>query len=456
MTSGTPESAPWLALQRSIDEGDLSRLRAFLETLGPDEVVRSVSRLDDGQRARLLAAIEPEAAATVVEQIPDVQAADAIELLEPGVAAAILHELPGADRADLLGDVEEPAAEAILGAMESEEAAATRVLCDYPRDVAGGLMTLEYLAFREDTTVGNVLRDFRINAEKYRDFVVQYVFVVSKRQQLVGVLRLRDLLFARQDALVRDLMTPDPLSLTDMTSLDAVRDFFESNNLYGIPVVDDSGHLVGMLRRAAVGEALAERSDAAFLKTQGIVGGEELRTMPLLHRSGRRLAWLSVNILLNVIAASVIALYQDTLAAVIALVVFLPIISDMSGCSGNQAVAVSMRELSLGLLRPTEMKRVWLKEISVGLINGLGLGLLIAAIAWGWQGNPYLGLVVGLAMMLNTIVAVSIGGTVPLMLRRLGVDPALASGPILTTVTDMCGFFLLLSIAAALLPRLVS
>jgi magnesium transporter len=338
--------------------------------------------------------------------------------------------------------------------MEDEEASATRALREFPDDVAGGLMTIEYLAYREDTTVADVLADLRANAEKYQDFVVQYVFVTSKEHQLVGVLRLRDLLFARQDRVVRDLMTSDPLTILGTASLDEVRAFFDRHTLYGVPVVDDGGHLVGMIRRAAVSDALAERSDAAYLKTQGIVGGEEFRTMPLLHRSRRRLTWLSVNIMLNVIAASVIAIYQDVLAAVIALAVFLPIISDMSGCSGNQAVAVSMRELSLGVLRPSEVRRVWLKEISVGWINGLALGLVIAAVAWAWKGNPFLGLVVGAAMMLNTVVAVSIGGTVPLVLRRLGVDPALASGPILTTVTDMCGFFLLLSMASALLPLL--
>jgi magnesium transporter len=159
--------------------------------------------------------------------------------------------------------------------------------------------------------------------------------------------------------------------------------------------------------------------------------------------------------LLNFAAASVIAAYEETLAAVIALAVFLPIISDMSGCSGNQAVAVSMRELSLGLVRPREVARVWLAEISVGSINGLALGLLFATVAWAWKGNPFLGLVVGAALMLNTVVAVSIGGALPLVLRRAGADPALASGPILTTITDTCGFFFVLSLAGALLPRLV-
>ena len=212
--------------------------------------------------------------------------------------------------------------------------------------------------------------------------------------------------------------------------------------------------LLGVVLRHDVEEALTERADNDYLKTQGIVGGEELRTMPLWRRSGRRLSWLSINIVLNILAASIIAIYQDTLAALIALAVFLPIISDMSGCSGNQAVAVSMRELSLGLVKPNEVGRVWLKEIGVGFINGLILGALLGFAAWLWKGNLVLGVVVAAAMAANTVVAVSIGGTVPLLLKRLKVDPALASGPILTTITDMCGFFLVLSLASLTLATL--
>jgi magnesium transporter len=141
---------------------------------------------------------------------------------------------------------------------------------------------------------------------------------------------------------------------------------------------------------------------------------------------------------------------------VIALAVFLPIVSDMSGCSGNQAVAVSMRELSLGIVKPYEAGRVWLQEISVGLMNGLVLGCLIATAAWLWKGNVYLGLVVGVALAVNTMIAVSLGGTVPLLLKRVKVDPAVASGPILTTVTDMCGFFLVLGLATQMLPQLTA
>jgi magnesium transporter len=144
----------------------------------------------------------------------------------------------------------------------------------------------------------------------------------------------------------------------------------------------------------------------------------------------------------------------ETLAAAIALAVFLPMVSDMSGCSGNQAVAVSIRELALGITKPFELLRVWLQEVKVGLINGVVLGTLLAAVSTLWKGNPWLGLVIGSALALNTVIAVSLGGTIPLLLKRMKFDPAVASGPILTTLTDICGFFLVLSFATAILPKL--
>ena len=236
--------------------------------------------------------------------------------------------------------------------------------------------------------------------------------------------------------------------------LDNLKRLFDEHAFVGIPVTDAADQLVGVVRRASVEEAIRERATEWFLAVSGLAGEEELRTMPVVQRSRRRLSWLSINIGLNIIAASVIAFYQDTLAAVIALAVFLPIISDMSGCSGNQAVAVSIRELSLGLVKPYEFVRVVWKEGAVGVMNGLVLGILLGTVAALWKGNIFLGLVVGTALMLNTILAVLLGGLIPLALKGLRQDPAVAAGPILTTVTDMVGFFLVLSFASLLLPRL--
>jgi len=450
---GQEEQRPWEQIEKLVADSETEQIEAYLQSLDSGETARAVSRLGPEDQDQLLANLTPEGAAGLVAQVPEPQAVDLIERLEPTAAASILEHLPSATQADLIRELDVPEAEAILSAMDPAEADIARSLSEYPKNVAGGLMVAEYLSYRAAITAADVLEDLRVNREKYGDYDVQYAYVTDRDGKLVGVLRLRDLVLAPRARAIGDIMIREPLAIRDSTEIEELRTIFEQNRYFGFPVVNEAGVLVGVLRRVALEEALVQRSASELRKVQGIVW-EELRTMPMLQRSRRRLAWLSVNIMLNIIAASVIALYQETLASVIALAVFLPIISDMSGCSGNQAVAVSMRELTLGLIRPSDALRVWLKEVSVGFLNGLALGLLIAVVAWLWKGNPYLGLVVGLAMALNTVVAVSLGGLVPLVLRRFKVDPAVASGPLLTTVTDMCGFFLVLSLAAAMLPRL--
>jgi magnesium transporter len=338
--------------------------------------------------------------------------------------------------------------------MHTEEAEEARMMLHYSEDSAGGLMISEFLAYKTDNTIQDVLDDMKTNREKYKDYHVLYFYVVDSDEKLVGVLRMHDLLFPAPNTLLTKVMISNPHSVSHNASLKELQDFFEEHHLYGVPVIDEKQRLIGVLLPDAIEEAVSKRKTKTFLRLSGIIGGEEFRTMPLLSRSGRRLSWLSLNIVLNIIAASVIAVYQDTLAAAITLAVFLPMVSDMSGCSGNQAVAVSMRELSLGLVRPGELLWVLAKEAKIGIINGIVLGLLLGGVAFFWKANPYLGLVVGGALAANTLVSVTLGGMLPLILKRFKLDPALVSSPLLTTVTDMCGFFFVLSFASAVLPRL--
>lgn len=328
-----------------------------------------------------------------------------------------------------------------------------RELIRYSPDVAGGMMVTEYLAFQESATVSDALQGLSAWVEN-RPEQEAHIYIISPAGILIGAIDLQRLVLSQRNAPLSRILKPARFVSVNY-SLDELDSMFECHQLPAVAVVDDHQKLLGILRRDDLVQALQKRADADHLKSQGIVGGDEIRSLPVLTRTKRRLSWLSLNIVLNIIAASVIALYEDTLSAVIALAVFLPIVSDMSGCSGNQAVAVSMRELSLGIVKPYEAARVWLQEVKVGMINGVVLGCLIAIAAYIWKGNPYLGVVVGVALMLNTLVAVSIGGTVPLLLKRMKVDPAVASGPILTTITDMCGFFLVLSVATLFLPKLV-
>ena len=375
-----------------------------------------------------------------------------IEGLDSSVAAKIMEELHTDTQADIVQEMGKEDAEAILSEMDVESAEDIWRLTKYDPETAGGLMELEAFTFVSNETVGTVLRRLVESDDEFERHRGQHPYILDESGRLVGVVSLRSLLRSRRDGLLADIMHP-AISVSPETSLDELVILFDENPFLGMPVVDEQGMLLGIVSRIELAEAELERIEQDSLSRQKI--GDELRSMPTWLRSRRRLAWLSSNIVLNIIAASVISAYEETLAAVIAIAVFLPMVSDMSGCSGNQAVGVSMRELSLGLTRPMDLFHVLRKELSVGIINGIVLGILIGIVAWIWKDNSYLGLVIGLALSANTLLAVSIGGTVPLILKHFGVDPAVASGPLLTTVTDMAGFFLVLSLATLFMPQLL-
>ena len=449
------ELAPWKRLEELADAGDKQQIRAEAEAIGVREMARAVSRLNVDEQATVIRALDPEDAADLIEELADAQAVDIISSLSAEDAAPILNEMESDESADVLSQLKDAHAEDILSEMDPESAEDARLLTSYAADVAGGLMVTEYLAYSTNFKTEQVIDDLRTNAREYRDYSVQYIYVVSVEDGVLrGVLPLRDLLLTPGDASIADVMIKSPVTVRDTMPLEKLNEFFDEHKYLGVPVTDADGKMLGIVEPEHVEEALANQAQSDFLKTLGIVRGDEFRSMPLFRRSEKRLSWLSVNFFLNMISVAVISTFTDTLSAVIALTAFLPVISDMSGCSGNQAVAVSMRELTLGLLKPFELAHVLAKEASVGVINGLVLGAFLGAVATLYGMNPYLGLVVGGTLALNTVIAVSLGGILPLILKRMKMDPALASGPILTTTTDLCGFFTVLSLATAFLPLL--
>ena len=449
----TAEEEVAVSLDDLVRAGSKDDVEAMLDALHPDELLHEVYLLAPDDQRKLLTLLSPERAAALLEVVSDSYAADLIEEMPAEQAAPIVEELASDHRVDVLAELDAEDAEAIIAELTEEDADEIRELITYAPDQAGGLMMTEFASYPMSLTVREVVEDLTREDIAYHLLTVHYVYVVVKKRKLKGVIRIRDLVFADPGRRIGEL-AKDAYTVSPDASLSDLENFFDEHDIAAVPVINARGMLLGLVRRRAVLEAIAEKSEADSLKAAGIIGGDELRSMPITVRSARRLSWLSINIVLNIIAASVIALYEDTLTAVIALAVFLPIVSDMSGCSGNQAVAVSMRELTLGAAMPRDVLRVWGKEASVGIINGIALGILLGLAAWAWKGNAVLGLVVGAAVAVNTVIAVSIGGTVPLILKRLKFDPAVASGPLLTTVTDMCGFFLLLSLATLVLPAI--
>ncbi len=443
--------APWIEVEDLLNAEDAEGLEARFESWSETDRTHIASHLSSADLARLLDLLDAENRVALIECLPISQAADAIEEVEPLAAAHILEEMHSDERVDVLAEIDEIEREAILRVVDATTAVEARTLLEYAGDTAGGLMHTEFLSIRGRQTAASAIEELRSSADEYAGYSIQYLYTVDEAGRLEGVVPLRSLLFLPPDANLSSVVIRDPVVLQVDDSLDTIYEVFQEQGFLGAPVVDKGGVLLGVVERAAVDDATIDSAEADHMKSMGIASGEELRSMPSLERSRRRLAWLSINIVLNLIAASVIAAYEETLQAAIALAVFLPIISDMSGCSGNQAVAVSLRELSLGVIRPGELLYVLGKEAFVGALNGLALGSLLAIVAVLWRGDPMLGGVVGLALAINTVLAVSIGGTVPLLIKRMGWDPALASGPILTTLTDVFGFFLTLSFASAVL-----
>ena len=442
-------------LAEAIEQGNLEAAQAIINNAPADDQRRIISQLDLKAREKLCELLPPDETAELLENLTEVQAIELLEELPANIAADVVEEMDAEVSGDLLRELDSEDSEAILAHLDDqEESNDLRERASYPWDSAGGLMSDQVLSFPMGVTVRDVLADLEENAEEYTDADVQYFHVVDGEKRLKGVLSLRGLVLGRRATPIEQLMRPDPMSVSVHTKLDDLEDLFEKKNYFGFPAVDDEGRLRGVVSRRSVDEALSENRTEDYLKAAGIVGGEELRSMPLKDRCLRRLAWLGPNILLNLLAASVIASYEDTLQAVIALAVFLPMVSDMSGCSGNQAVAVSIRELTLGVIQPRDYVRVLIKEGLLGITNGIVLGMVLGTIAAVWKGSLFLGLVIGSALTLNTILSVLLGGLIPLVLKRFKADPALASGPILTTCTDMCGFFLVLNLASMALTKL--
>ncbi len=443
------------ALRDAIQARDGVAALEAIKQLDWEDQRRAMSRLSHDKCETLIHILGAEDGAKLLSHLAEAQAVEILESLPTEEAAEILREMPSEQSSNLLRELDDKDAEEIISQVtDTEDREEMQRRLEYEDGCAGSLMRGGPVTFQQASTVGEVIANLGEHAEDYSDRDVQYLYVIDENEVLTGVLRLRDLVLSPRRVLVSSLMIPNPLTVLDTMPLEDLAELFEKKKFFGFPVIDSEGHLLGVVPRSAVEHETSEENAEMFLRASGIVNGEELRSMDLKDRCIKRLSWLGPNIVLNIAAASIIAANEATLQEVIALAVFLPIVSDMSGCSGNQAVAVSIRELTLGILRPGDYWRVVIKEGSVGVINGIVLGIILGTIAFLWKGNIYLGLTVAIALSLNTILSVLLGGLVPLFLKRMKVDPALASGPILTTCTDMCGFLLVLSIASSMLEKL--
>jgi len=414
-------------------------------SLHPADLADRLERLPSNAAREVMRKLSPAESAAILAEMDTKEAADLLADLERDQIQARVRLLPPHRMADLLLELPAERREAVLQVLPPDQASAVSALLCHRPDSAGGIMDNRFIAFREDMAVEECLAQLRAGPEQRTDDVL-YVYITDDSGKLAGVVSLRELVFAAAGRRVGEIMNRDVWHLRVTDDQEEVSRQIQHHGLLGLPVVDEQRRLVGVVKlRDAIRVAESEATEDMQLMV-GLSGEERLWT-PWTASISRRLPWLGVNLITALGASSVVGFFEDTLGRWTALVVFLPLISAVAGNTGNQALTVIIRALALGEVAPGDALRVMRKEVVIGLANGCLLGLAIGLLAFGWKGSAALGAVVGAAMLLNQMVGALSGVAVPFGLRRLGVDPALASSILVTTITDIVGFCLFLGLA---------
>ena len=365
--------------------------------------------------------------------------------------SALFQELDPDDAADFMADLPEAMQEEILGAMRSKEASDVVDLLQYADQTAGRIMSPKVFSLEEDTTVEEAIR--RLQEAEAADLeMVFYIYVVDAHGNLVGVLSLRQLLLKRPETMLGDIMETDVIRVTTDTDQEEVSQLVASYNVLAVPVVDAQNKLVGVITVDDVIDVIKEEATEDMYRLAGLDTEERVFTTPSSSVS-KRIPWLVLNLGTAFLTAFVVSLYEDTIAQFALLAVFMPVVPLLGGNAGNQTLTVMVRGIALGELSWANSRKALLKEILVGATNGLAIGALVGVVAYLWKGDPILGAILSAAMLGTLLVAAVTGTLVPLFLRWMKVDPALASSVFVTTATDIAGFILFLGLGAMVLAR---
>ena len=455
----------------AVDEwGDVARVASILEDLADEglitEAMVRLKRLRIADQAEALLRISPEAQVVLLAVLPSEDLGAIIEVLEVEDAVAVCEKIENSKlpevfdaaspeiAADVLKALEPASAEDVLAEMET--APEVIPLLEYEDDDAGGLMTPEFVALRETMNVGQALDFVRLWAREVGPDpeYLHYLFVVDWDGALKGGLSLAQLVLASRSQFVSLLMDEDIISVGVETDQEEAARLMERYDIFNLPVMDDDGRLVGVVWLDDMIRVLDDEATEDMFRMIGVA--EEEKALGPFWRSVRnRLPWLVVNLGTAVLAGFVITLFQSTMGQVVALAAFLPVIAGQGGIAGTQTLTLIIRSITLGEVSPANTRHLLLKELGLGLVHGLALGLVVGVIAFIWKGSEYLALVVGIAMAANLVVAGISGVIVPLGFRALRIDPALSSAVAVTTLTDVLGFLVYLGLATAAIGLIV-
>ncbi len=430
-----------------VEAADRPRLLELLEPFHAADVADLLEQISEGERRSFLTLLDMDLEGEVLSELSEALRDEVIEHLPDAVLADAIRDLETDDVVDLIEDMEEPQQELVLEALEEADRVAVEQNLQYPEDSAGRLMQRELVLAPTHWTVGQTIDYLR----EEKDLPDQFynVMIVDPRMRPVGKVPLSLLMSSQRDVLMTSIMEDDFRTIPVLQSEEDVAYAFNQYHMVSAPVVDSDDRLVGVITIDDAMGVLEENAEEDIKRLAGL--GDESLTDRVISTTRQRFPWLAVNLVTSVLASIVIAQFASTIEAIVALAILMPIVASMGGNAGTQSLTVAVRGIATKDLTGANVWRVIRREALVGLANGLIFAMIIGVVGLIWFNSPMLGVVLALAMIANMLVAGLAGILIPIGLDKLDIDPALASGAFVTTVTDVIGFFAFLGLAAAML-----
>jgi magnesium transporter len=437
-----------LKIKQALEEGD-EALKVFISEYHPSEIAILFESISQESRERIISILPAELASEVISEMDsEFHPEKLLENLLPERRSEIVEELDYDDATDIISQLPEEQQQEILKELDEEDASNIRSLLKYEKDSAGGLMNTQVIKIDERLNKKEAIEEIIRQSEVMEEFYT--INVINDRNILLGIVSLKDIIKARNNVRIKELIKSDFVYVRAETDQEEVAKLISQYNLTSIPVVDDNMQLLGRITFDDVIDVMEEENTEDILKISGVSEDEELAGN-WKEAVKSRLPWLVLNLGTAFLAASIIRYFDATIASMGVLAGYMVIIAGMGGNAATQALAVTVRRISLNDLTDNQAYRTVLKEFTVGLINGAVIGFIVFLFALFYDQNPLLGLIIFIAMTGNLIIAGISGSAIPLALKRIGVDPAIASSIIITTFTDVFGFLLLLGLASNLI-----
>ena len=437
-----------LSIQEALVANNLLAVRNALADLHPSELADLLESLPSEIRDELWVHVDRNVEGDVLAHANDSVRAALLENMAPHEVAAATATLDSDDAADILQDLPDALADEVLRTMDEQNRARIASVLSYAEDTAGGLMNVDMVTVRADVEAEVVLRYLRVLG-KIPD-KTDSLMVVDRENIYLGVLSLASLVSAPAEQFVGDLMTLDAEGIPAATDAANVAIVFEQRDLLSAAVVDGNGTLLGRITVDDVIDVIRERGEHSFMSAAGLDEEDDIFA-PVLVSTKRRAMWLGINLATAFMAAWVIGRFEATIEQLVALAILMPVVASMGGVAGSQTLTIVIRGLALGQVGSGNARLLLYRELGIGLLNGVLWAIVVAGVAAAWFADGWLGVVIGVAIVINLVVAAFSGAVIPLILRRMNIDPALAGGVVLTTVTDAVGFVAFLGLATIFL-----